>query len=118
MPFAADTFSLVFNSSTIEHLDDPAHAVREMQRICRQEGRVFVGVPYRYGPLAFQPLIYSTVIGRWLGPVFSRRGLTELLTTSGLAPVASVRYFWNFFVGAVAVKLSKADCPALGESQP
>jgi len=104
MPFARESFSLVFNSSTIEHLDDPAAAVEEMQRTCRMDGCVFVGVPYRYGPLAFQPLIDGTTVGRWLGPVFSRKSLTALLRGCGLTPVTWMRYFLNFFVGAVAIK--------------
>ena len=104
MPFAPGAFSLVFNSSTVEHLDEPATAVEEMRRVCDSQGCVFVGVPFSRGPLCFQPLIRNTVVGRWLGPVFSREALHSLLGTAGLRPIASIRYFWNFFVGAVAAK--------------
>jgi len=104
MPLKAGAFALVFNSSTVEHLEDPDAAVAEMHRVCGADGRVFVGVPYRYGPLAFQPLIRRTQIGEWLGPVFSPKALSDLLERAGLRPVASLRYFWNFFIGMVAAK--------------
>lgn len=104
MPFRAGTFALVFSSSTVEHLDQPGDAVQEMQRVCSGDGRVFVGVPYFYGPLMFQPLIRSTMIGEWLGPVFSRQKLGDLLASAGLTPVSSVRYFLRFFIGTVASK--------------
>ncbi len=104
MPFADETFLLVFNSSTVEHLDDPSLAVAEMRRVCARHGRVFVGVPYRFGPLAFQPLIRNSRLGIWLGPVFSRFTLDRLLAGVGLRPITHIRYFWRFFVGAVADK--------------
>jgi SAM-dependent methyltransferase len=103
MPFADGTFLLVFNSSTVEHLEDPSLAVAEMRRVCaRSGGRVFVGVPYRYGPLWFQPLIRATRLGVWLGPVFSRATLHRLLRGVGLRPIADRRYFGRFFLGTVA----------------
>jgi SAM-dependent methyltransferase len=108
MPFADESFAMVFNSSTVEHLDEPSVAVAEMQRICANEGTVFVGVPYAWGPLWFQPLVGSTRVGVWLGRVFSRSGLDAMLTRCGLTPVSHTRYFWNFFIGAAARKPTSA----------
>jgi SAM-dependent methyltransferase len=104
MPFANDVFHLVFNSSTVEHLDQPIDAVREMHRVVRPNGTVFVGVPYAFGPLCFQPAVRQTGIGVWLGTVFSRRRLDDLLRVSGLKPVKHMRYFFRFFIGAAATK--------------
>lgn len=104
MPFADGSFDLVFNSSTVEHLDEPHRAVAEMGRVSGNDGRVFVGVPYLFGPLWFQPLIAKTSVGVWLGRVFSRSSLDRLLRTAGLTPQRHLRYFWNVFVGAVATK--------------
>ncbi len=104
MPFRDEVFDLVFNSSTVEHISTPVSAVREMGRVCRYFGRVFVGVPYSFGPLGFEPLIRRTRAGIWLGPVFSSRKLDELLHRSGLKPLAHIRYFLWFFVGALAGK--------------
>jgi len=106
MPFRPDSFAMVFSSSTVEHLDAPKEAVQEMHRVCNRDGRVFVGVPYLFGPLMFQPLIRGTTVGEWLGPVFSHQRLSELLTSAGLTPIASMRYFLRFFIGTVATKRS------------
>lgn len=103
LPFPDGMFQLVFNSSTVEHLKEPWRAVAEMRRVCDAGGHVFVGVPYACGPLAFEPWIRRTRLGAWLGPVFTRARLDELLQTAGLAPVHHIRYFARFFIGALAV---------------
>jgi SAM-dependent methyltransferase len=103
LPFAGESFSLVFNSSTLEHLDEPAVALSEMTRVCDPQGRVFVGVPYLYGPLGFEPLVRRTTVGKWLGPVFDRKSLETLFAQAGLRPLHAFRYFWNFFIGVVAI---------------
>lgn len=109
IPFRDESFRLVFNSSTLEHLPNPGDALAEMHRVCHSAGRIFVGVPYRFGPLGFQPLIRSTRIGEWLGPVFSRRTLDALFRRAGLRPVRHIRYFFRFFIGAVAAPVAQGN---------
>lgn len=118
MPFADGAFVLVFNSSTVEHLDDPVPAVCEMHRVCAAAGRVFVGVPYALGPLCFQPVLAGTRVGTWLGPVFTRASLDGMLRQAGLTPVEHLRYFWRFFIGALAVKPNDSDGRAVGARGP
>lgn len=104
MPFRESAFDLVFNSSTIEHLDHPEDAAREMRRVCRPAGRVFIGVPYLFGPLGFQPMISRTSLGIWLGRVFSKSSLERMMHSAGLRPIASIRYFVCVFLGIVATR--------------
>lgn len=104
LPFADGVFDLTFSSSTLEHLEEPLDALREMTRVCHLRGRVFAGVPYAFGPLAFQPLIRRTRWGVWIGPVFSRLGLDALLRKAGLRPFGHCRYFGRFFIGAMGSK--------------
>lgn len=48
-PFGADTFDLIVALDLIEHLDDDLSALREMHRICKPGGHVFITVPaYRW----------------------------------------------------------------------
>ncbi len=112
LPFADEAFHLVYNSSTIEHLDDPASAVGEMRRVCNALGRVFVGVPFFWGPLVLQPVVRRTAVGRWVGPVFTRASLAALLQDNELEPLDSIIYFWRFFVGIVARHACPATRPA------
>lgn len=118
MPFADASFDLVFNSSTVEHLNEPERAVAEMGRVSNSGGRVFVGVPYLFGPLWFQPLIANTSVGVWLGTVFSRSSLDRMLSAAGLTPVRHLRYFWNMFVGAVATKSVAPNADAGSQELP
>lgn len=100
LPFRAGAFDLVWNSSTLEHFDDPHAPLAEMTRAARRF--VFVGVPNLLGPLGFQRTIAGTSAGVWIGAVFSRRGLVALLRRHGLRARRTWTYFFGFFVGALA----------------
>jgi SAM-dependent methyltransferase len=104
LPFRSDAFDLVWNSSTVEHLDDPSTAVSEMQRVTSKYGYVFVGVPYRNGPLGFQRWIARSSAGIWIGQVFGHRELQSLLQRSGLEVVGTRLYFFWFFIGMLATR--------------
>ncbi len=45
LPFANEAFDLVISCETIEHLPDPQRALREMWRITRPGGRLFLTTP-------------------------------------------------------------------------
>lgn len=112
LPFRSKSFDLVWNSSTLEHLEPPAEAVREMARVAKPGGFVFIGVPYRRGPLGFQPWIRASRVGVWIGPVFGRCELAQLAAGAGLAPQETVTYYFGCFVGVLA---RKPHAPGGGE---
>jgi SAM-dependent methyltransferase len=80
LPFAAGTFDLAVSQETVEHVDDPFLAVREMARVVRPGGKMYLQVPF--------------VIGYHPGPEdywrFSRAGLGVLLRQAGI-PQAQIR---------------------------
>lgn len=45
LPFADATFDMVVSCETIEHLPDPCSAIREMHRVTRPRGRLFLTTP-------------------------------------------------------------------------
>jgi SAM-dependent methyltransferase len=104
LPFRSECVDLCWNSSTIEHLPAPSVALQEMERVTARGGRVFVGVPNLYGPLAFQRWIRNTSVGIWIGETFHRDQLTQLLASAGFRPKDSIFYFFRFFVGVLAEK--------------
>lgn len=104
LPFADGTFDLVWNSSTLEHLERTSDVLAEMARVTRSGGYVFTGVPYVYGPLGFQKWIADTAAGVWIGTVFDRPKLETYIRNAGLVPVDSLVYFFRFFIGVLAQK--------------
>jgi len=104
LPFRSESLDLTWNSSTIEHLEDPAAALVEMERVTKTGGKVFVGVPNLYGPLGFQRWIDATSVGHWIGTVFGLSRLKAMLRAVGLHPQHSIHYFFRFFVGVLSEK--------------
>jgi SAM-dependent methyltransferase len=104
LPFRTESLDLIWNSSTLEHLDDPLAGLREMVRSTRQEGRIFVGLPYLRGPIGFQRWIPRTTVGVWLGTVFDLDAVNGLISSAGARPKDHFLYFFRFFLGALAEK--------------
>ncbi len=50
LPFADQSFDVVFNHEVLEHVDDDARMVAEMVRVCRVGGRVITFCPNRWYP--------------------------------------------------------------------
>ncbi len=46
LPFADNSFGVIWCSEVLEHLFDPGFALREMQRVLRPGGKLLVTVPY------------------------------------------------------------------------
>ena len=104
LPFRRESAQLVWNSSTIEHLDDQAAVTQEMARVVRPGGSVFVGVPFKWGPLFFQRWIAGTGVGVWLGTVYGAADVSSWLRGADCTPYADWRYFFRFFVGVIGRK--------------
>jgi ubiquinone/menaquinone biosynthesis C-methylase UbiE len=104
LPFRDGAAQSVWNSSTIEHLDDQAAVTKEMARVVKLGGAVFVGVPYKWGPLFFQKWIAETGVGVWLGTVYGAADVRSWLRGANCDPFADWRYFFRFFVGVIARK--------------
>lgn len=105
LPFRNGAFDLVFNSSTLEHLDSFSRALEEMARVTRPGGRLFVGVPYRYGPfLPFTLVPRAHPVSVWMGKLYGRGELRTACEKCGLH-VEEVRlYFFGCFSGALLRK--------------
>lgn len=104
LPFKTESLDLTWNSSTLEHLDDPLAGLREMVRATRREGKIFVGLPYLRGPIGFQCWIPNTSVGIWLGTVFDLDGVNRLIRSAGAKPKDHLLYFFRFFLGVLAEK--------------
>jgi len=104
LPFRSGSIDITWNSSTIEHLPEPMHALEEMSRVTRGGGKVFVGVPNVYGPLGIQRAMQTTAAGEWIGKTFALKDVRNMVSIVGLSPVDSFFYFFRFFVGVLGKK--------------
>jgi SAM-dependent methyltransferase len=79
LPFVSGVFDLAVSQETVEHVDDPFQAVREIVRVVRPGGKVYLQVPF--------------VIGYHPGPEdywrFTRAGVAALLRQAGI-PAARI----------------------------
>ena len=58
LPFAADSFDVVYTMGTIEHIDEYRQAIAEVHRVLRPGGTAIIGVPNFWDPF-LRPLIVS-----------------------------------------------------------
>jgi SAM-dependent methyltransferase len=53
LPFANSSFDAVFYHHVIEHVDDPAGSLRELVRVLRPGGLIYVGTPNRHRAVGY-----------------------------------------------------------------
>lgn len=63
LPYAADLFDVVVSCETLEHVRDPGTAVRELARVLRPGGWLFLTVPNYLNLFALQRM-YRRIVGR------------------------------------------------------
>lgn len=100
MPFLNDSFDLIYNSSTLEHLSDYNKAFSEMVRVCKPGGYVFVGIPFRYGPLAiFNFFPENSKIREWIGKFIPCEDIRNWADSCPITFIDEIYYFYGFFKG-------------------
>jgi SAM-dependent methyltransferase len=100
LPFAGESFDAVTCLMVLEHVFDPFHAVRELRRVCKPDGRVIVGVPnlaglkrrleLLFGRLPVTSTQASFTDDAWDGyhlHNFTQASLAWLLHREGLRPI-------------------------------
>lgn len=91
LPFADDTFDLVFVPYTISVVPDPPHVAREARRVCRPDGRIMLLNHF----LSDRPAAAS--MERLVSPLARKLAfrmdlaLPPLLAEAGLTPIAVER---------------------------
>jgi SAM-dependent methyltransferase len=99
-----ESFDLVWNSSSVEELEQPQAAVAAMAALAKPGGRVFVGVPSSHGAAGLLRRLPSARTRTWLGRVYTRRQLRELIEGSGLRVEHETTYLFGTFIGVLGRK--------------
>jgi SAM-dependent methyltransferase len=63
LPFAANSFDIVISCETIEHLPDPGSALKEMGRVCRTGGLLYLTTPNYFNAMGLY-YVYARLRGR------------------------------------------------------
>ena len=91
MPFADDSFDVVFHQGLLEHFRDPLPLLRENCRVLKPGGYLVVDVPQRYHPYTVAKRILNR-LDRWIAgweTEFSVGELEGLMADQGLDIVRS-----------------------------
>jgi SAM-dependent methyltransferase len=88
LPFADNSFDLVFESNMLHHIDDPRRAVAEMKRVAGKY--LFLSEPNKKSPPVY--LSHLADSGERGCPMYDRRDLEGFLLDAGLELVAGASY--------------------------
>lgn len=88
VPFADDSFDVVYTMGTIEHIDEYAQAIREIHRVLKPGGTAIIGVPNKWD-IFLRPLLVAVLEAMDKYPYapeksFSERELREVVEAAGL----------------------------------
>lgn len=88
MPFANESFDIVFSSGLLEHFDknDQISAISEMARVCKSSGLIVIFSPYYYAVLYRLGKWWAERTGKWeFGDEFPVKSLKEIGEMAGLS---------------------------------
>lgn len=94
LPFADGSFDVVYCFSTLEHVADAGDAVREMVRVLRRDGTIYLHTPNRWACFeGHYKIFWVPGLPRWLARAYLRaRGRpTAFLDTFRLLTLAECR---------------------------
>lgn len=87
LPYADETFDLVYSMGTVEHFDETTQALAEIRRVLKRGGRAIIGVPNRHDPF-LRPLLVAVLYrlglyGYGFEKSYSRRRLRRMVADAG-----------------------------------
>ncbi|MFO0983853.1 MAG: methyltransferase domain-containing protein [Planctomycetota bacterium] len=119
LSFTGQSFDLVVSNDVLEHVSDPRRALREMHRVLRDGGELFLSVPFatdcdanvtrarrEHGRLVTElpPVYHGDPLSAQGVLVYTDFGwqLLDLLRSSGFLDVAVVKY-WSCLYGHIGI---------------
>ena len=97
MPFADNTFDIIFHQGLLEHFKEPQALLEEQKRVLKPGGYIVVDVPQRYTTYTIKKH-FLMWLGKWFAGwerEYSIKELENLLGRYGFKPVRS--YGWGYY---------------------
>lgn len=91
LPFADDTFDLVFCIAVLEHVRHPWLVAKEIMRVLRPGGTAFVEYPF-IAPVHAYPHHYFNATAQGLASLFADADAVSLNTPAHLAPIFGLQW--------------------------
>jgi SAM-dependent methyltransferase len=111
LPFADESFDIVLAVTVLCFVDDAAHAVREMTRVLRPDGRLVIGELGRWNLWAARRRVTGWLGSRvWQSATFRTvQALKELVTNAGHAITTTRGAVYYPPFGPMAALLARSD---------
>lgn len=105
LPFADNEFDVVYCVDVLEHLENPAKALEEMYRICKNGAKVIIKAPHFSAQVAYSDLQHKNsfsvqVLMDYTGESeysFQTKVVFKILANKILF-LRGYKYFWNYLV--------------------
>ena len=110
LPFADESFDIIWSQGLHEHFDNYIDILREEYRVCKSGGYVYAGVPYRYSyPTVWykiSQLPFCAKLWPWTAQVFFKKN--EILEVAQqVCPHAEAFVMRPWLLGILIVKMRK-----------
>lgn len=111
IPFAEDTFDLVYSLGVIEHFSGTEQALKEQVRVCKPGGIVVAVVPNLITPYCLASILFELLTRRehkllvTYGKPFSRKKLSKMFEIAGCDRIMVEPYYGSAFLRVLFNKL-------------
>lgn len=111
IPFADDTFDLVYSLGVIEHFSGTEQALTEQVRVCKSGGIVVAVVPNLITPYCVAGILFELLTRRnhdllvTYGKAFSKKQLMKIFENAGCEHVRIESYYGSAFLRVLFNKL-------------
>lgn len=112
LPFMDASFDHVALLDVLEHLPEPRVALREIARILKHGGKLFINVPYLY-PLHDEPCDYQRLTAHGLSHWLQDAGFDVIEIKAVGAPAETVALLFNIAIASMVAHAVKAFPPAV-----
>jgi SAM-dependent methyltransferase len=97
LPFTNDSFDAAVSTGTLEHLENPIQAIKEIHRILRNGGLIHIEVPFLQ-PYHGDPKDFWRWTRQGIEFFCTNAGFEKLESGTHMGPASTLNWIWNEFL--------------------